>query len=161
MNKLMLAMSIFVAVTASVVAQTGASIDPITVSRLEALVNQRKLVSTDMTTIPGSVIYTYRQSGVTWTVTNLVNSINGTVPPTRYSVLKLLTAIADAGKYDEAKAALQAAKLPNGMPYWDALNAAQFLTADDARLQSGCALAVQSGFCTSNDVVSILEKAEG
>lgn len=148
------------AVAACALAAVHANLDPITTSRLEALVNQRRLVATDMATVPGKVVYTYRQGGVTWQTTNDVKSINGTVMPTRYSVLKLLTAIADAGKYDEAKAALQSAKLPNGMPYWDALNAAQFLTADDGRLKSGVALAVQSGLCTSNDVSEILRKAE-
>lgn len=147
-------------VVACALAAAHANLDPITTSRLEALVNQRRLVATDMVTIPGKVIYTYSQGGVTWQGTNDVKSINGKVMPTRYSVLKLLTAIADAGKYDEAKAALQSAKLPNGMPYWDALNAAQYLTDDDGRLKSGLALAVQSGLCTSNDVAEILRKAE-
>lgn len=157
MKRIPVLLSIAAACSATVAVS---ALDPITTSRLEALVNQRRLVATDMVTVPGKVVYTYRQGGVTWQATNDVKSINGTVMPTRYSVLKLLTAIADAGKYDEAKAALQSAKLPNGMPYWDALNAAQFLTADDGRLKSGVALAVQSGLCTSNDVAEILRKAE-
>lgn len=157
MKRIPVLLSIAAACSATVAVS---ALDPITTSRLEALVNQRRLVATDMVTLPGKVVYTYRQGGVTWQATNDVKSINGTVMPTRYSVLKLLTAIADAGKYDEAKAALQSAKLPNGMPYWDALNAAQFLTADDGRLKSGVALAVQSGLCTSNDVAEILRKAE-
>lgn len=157
MKRIPVLLSIAAACSATVAVS---ALDPITTSRLEALVNQRRLVATDMVTVPGKVVYTYRQGGVTWQATNDVKSVNGTVMPTRYSVLKLLTAIADAGKYDEAKAALQSAKLPNGMPYWDALNAAQFLTADDGRLKSGAALAVQSGLCTSNDVAEILRKAE-
>lgn len=157
MKRIPVLLSIAAACSATVAVS---ALDPITTSRLEALVNQRRLVATDMASVPGKVVYTYRQGGVTWQATNDVKSVNGTVMPTRYSVLKLLTAIADAGKYDEAKSALQSAKLPNGMPYWDALNAAQFLTADDGRLKSGAALAVQSGLCTSNDVAEILRKAE-
>ena len=133
-----------------------------TISRLEAKINERKITGREMVVINGvtNTVTHYSQSGVTWSETNVARVVTGTLAPVRYSVLKLLTAIADTGKYAQVKAALQSATLPNGMPYWDALIAAQELREDDPRLQSGIALAVSSGLCTSNDVATILQKSK-
>ena len=133
-----------------------------TISRLEAKINERKITGREMVVINGvtNTVTHYSQSGVTWSETNVARVVTGTLAPVRYSVLKLLTAIADTGKYAQVKAALQAAVLPNGMPYWDALITAQYLRADDPRLQAGVDLAVQSGMCTREEAEAILKKAE-
>ena len=133
-----------------------------TISRLEAKINERKITGREMVVINGvtNTVTRYSQSGVTWSETNVARVVTGTLAPVRYSVLKLLTAIADTGKYAQVKAALQAAVLPNGMPYWDALITAQYLRADDPRLQAGVDLAVQSGMCTREEVAAILKQAE-
>ena len=156
MNKMIM----FAACAAACIA--GRAIDDFTVSRMEAKINERKIVSRDMVIINGvtNTVTRYRQSGNEWAETNVAKFIVGVLAPTRYSTLKLLSAIADTGRYAEVKSALQSASTPNGMPYWDALLAAQYLLADDPRLQAGVQLAVQSGLCTSNDVASILSKAE-
>lgn len=142
------------------IATSGASLDPIAARRLEAMSNQKKLLSADTATIPGKVIYTYRQSGITWSETNNVRKVAGELPPAKYSTLKLLTVIADAGRYAEVKTALQTQTLPNGMPYWDALIAAQFLVANDPRLLAGIELAVQAGIATRDEIAALLKKAE-
>ena len=133
-----------------------------TISRLEAKINERKITGREMVVINGvtNTVTHYSQSGVTWSETNVARVVTGTLAPVRYSVLKLLTAIADTGKYAQVKAALQAAVLPNGMPYWDALITAQYLRADDPRLQAGVDLAVQSGMCTREEAEAILKNAE-
>jgi len=133
-----------------------------TISRLEAKINERKITGREMVVINGvtNTVTHYSQSGVTWSETNVARVVTGTLAPVRYSVLKLLTAIADTGKYEQVKTALQSSALPNGMPYWDALIAAQELRENDPRLQSGIALAVSSGLCTSNDVATILQKSK-
>ena len=153
-------LAIFAACAAVCIA--GRALDGYTVSRMEAKINERKIVSRAMIVIDGvtNTVTQYRQAGNEWTETNVAKFVMGVLSPKRYSTLKLLSAIADTGRYMEVKAALQSAATSNGMPYWDALLAAQYLRADDQRLQSGIGLAVQSGLCTSNDVASILSKAE-
>lgn len=133
-----------------------------TISRLEAKINERKITGREMVVINGvtNTVTHYSQSGVTWSETNVARVVTGTLAPVRYSVLKLLTAIADTGKYAQVKTALQSATLPNGMPYWDALIAAQELREDDPRLQSGVALAVSAGLCTSEEAAALLKKAK-
>ena len=133
-----------------------------TISRLEAKINERKITGREMVVIDGvtNTVTHYSQSGVTWSETNVARVVTGTLAPVRYSVLKLLTAIADTGKYAQVKTALQSATLPNGMPYWDALIAAQELREDDPRLQSGVALAVSAGLCTAEEAAALLKKAE-
>ena len=133
-----------------------------TISRLEAKINERKITGREMVVINGvtNTVTHYSQSGVTWSETNVARVVTGTLAPVRYSVLKLLTAIADTGKYAQVKTALQSATLPNGMPYWDALIAAQELREDDPRLQSGVALAVSAGLCTAEEAAALLKKAE-
>ena len=132
------------------------------ISRLEAKINERKITGREMVVINGvtNTVTHYSQSGVTWSETNVARVVTGTLAPVRYSVLKLLTAIADTGKYAQVKTALQSATLPNGMPYWDALIAAQELREDDPRLQSGVALAVSAGLCTAEEAAALLKKAE-
>ena len=148
------------AAAALTLAASGASLDPIAAKQLEAMSNQRKLLSADTATVPGKVIYTYRQSGMTWSETSAVRRVAGVLPPARYSTLRLLTAIADAGRYAQVKQALKEQTLPNGMPYWDALIAAQFLVADDPRLLAGIELAVQAGLGTREEIAALLKKAE-
>lgn len=133
-----------------------------TISRLEAKINERKITGREMVVINGvtNTVTHYSQSGVIWSETNVARVVTGTLAPVRYSVLKLLTAIADTGKYAQVKTALQSATLPNGMPYWDALIAAQELREDDPRLQSGVALAVSAGLCTAEEAAALLKKAE-
>ena len=133
-----------------------------TISRLEAKINERKITGREMVVINGvtNTVTHYSQSGVTWSETNVARVVTGTLAPVRYSVLKLLTAIADTGKYAQVKTALQSATLPNGMPYWDALITAQELREDDPRLQSGVALAVSAGLCTAEEAAALLKKAE-
>ena len=133
-----------------------------TISRLEAKINERKITGREMVVINGvtNTVTHYSQSGVTWSETNVARVVTGTLAPVRYSVLKLLTAIADTGKYAQVKTALQSATLPNGMPYWDALIAAQELREDDPRLQSGVSLAVSAGLCTAEEAAALLKKAE-
>ncbi len=59
--------------------------DPITISLAEAVINTRRLVAIDATTIPGKKICTYRQSGVTWQETNELYRINGVPMRNKYS----------------------------------------------------------------------------
>ena len=153
-------LAIFAACAAACIA--GRALDGYTVSRMEAKINERKIVSRDIVVINGvtNTVTRYRQAGNEWTETNVAKFATGVLSPKRYSTLKLLSAIADTGRYLEVKTALQNATTQNGMPYWDALLAAQYLLADDPRLQAGIGLAVQSGLCTSNDVAAILSKAE-
>lgn len=153
-------LAIFAACAAAHIAVLA--LDDYTVSRMEAKINERNIVSRDMIVIDGvtNTVTRYRQAGNEWTETNVAIFVTGVIAPKRYSTLKLLSAIADTGRYLEVKAALQSAATPNGMPYWDALLAAQYLLADDPRLEAGISLAVQSGLCTSNDVATILSKAE-
>lgn len=133
-----------------------------TVDRLTAKINERKITGREMVVINGvtNTVTHYSQAGVTWAETNVAKIATGTLAPVRYSVLALLSAIADTGKYAQVKAALQAATLPNGMPYWDTLMTAQYLRADDPRLQAGVELAVGSGLCTAEEAAAILKKAE-
>lgn len=151
---------IFAACAAACIAVRA--LDDYTVSRMEAKINERKIISREMIVIDGvtNTVTRYRQSGNEWSETNVARFVTGTLAVTRYSTLKLLSAIADTGRYAEVKAALQSTSTPNGMPYWDALLAAQYLLADDPRLQAGIDLAVQSGLCTREEAEAILKKAE-
>lgn len=139
----------------------GAKLDPITTSKLEALINTNRLISRTIEEREDGQysIETYRQAGVVTVVTNKLTAVATSRHPYKYSTLKLLTAIADSGKYAEIKEALTSQTLPNGMPYWDAILLAQYLMEDDPRLQSGCQLAVQSGLCTQEQLDAVLEAA--
>ena len=139
----------------------GAKLDPITTSKLEALINTNRLISRTIEEREDGQysIETYRQAGVVTVVTNKLTAVATSRHPYKYSTLKLLTAIADSGKYAEIKTALTSQTLPNGMPYWDAILLAQYLMEDDPRLQSGCQLAVQAGLCTQEQLDAVLEAA--
>lgn len=138
------------------------ALDDFTVNRLQAKINERRITGRSYVVEDGvtNTVTHYSQSGVSWTETNVARMVTGTVAVKRYSVLALLDAIADAGKYAEVKATLQAASAPNGMPYWDMFMAAQYFRADDPRLHAGVQLAVQSGLCTAEEAENILSKAE-
>lgn len=165
-----LAAALAVGATVTASAVEGAKLDPITVARMESLINTKKLVSREF--VPAlkegvtvtNVIETYRQgspTGIrTWSVTNELKAVVAKRRPAKYSTLRLLTAIADAGKYSLVKNAMQTQTLPNGMPYWDALMSAQFLMEDDPRLQAGVQLAVAAGLCTQEEAEAVLKKAE-
>ena len=149
-------------VMALVSSLTAVALDRFTVSRLQAKINERRIVSRSMVVEGGTTntVTVYRQSGAEWSQTNSATVLTGCIAPVRYSTLALLTAIADTGRYAEVKSALQSATLPNGMPYWDAMLAAQYLRADDPRLQAGIDLAVQAGLCTRDEAEAILKRAE-
>lgn len=154
-RKLMVAMALVLPISA-------VALDQFTVSRLQAKINERRIVSRSIVVENGitNTVTVYRQSGAEWSQTNSATVFTGCIAPVRYSTLALLTAIADTGRYAEVKSALQSATLPNGMPYWDAMITAQYLRADDPRLQTGVDLAVQSGLCTREEAKAILKKAE-
>ena len=140
----------------------GAKLDPITVSKLEALINTNRLLSRVIEEREDGQysIETYRQAGVTTVVTNKLKAVTAARHPFKYSTLKLLTAIADSGKYAQIKAALQEQTLPNGMPFWDSILLAQYLMEDDPRFIAGCQLAVRSGLCTQEQLDAVLEAAK-
>ena len=139
----------------------GAKLDPITTSKLEALINTNRLISRNIEEREDGQysIETYRQAGVVTVVTNKLTAVATMRHPYKYSTLKLLTAIADSGKYAEIKAALQEQTLPNGMPFWDSILLAQYLMEDDPRFIAGCQLAVQGGLCTQEQLDAVLEAA--
>lgn len=70
-------------------------LDPATVSRLDMLVNQKRLIGREI--VGTNIVYTFRQGGNTWCETNAVRHIDGTIQPTRYSRLKLYAVLARMG----------------------------------------------------------------
>ena len=66
----------------------------------------------------------------------------------KYSIMKLLAAVGTLGedKYDEAKAFMQSNRV-GGVPIWDLVNTAQYITEDDPRLVAAKKLVVDGGVC--------------
>ena len=108
-------------------ASPSADLDPITRSRLEALMNTKRLVSREV--VGTNIVYTYTQRGRTWTETNAVRHVDGTIQPTRYSKLKLYAILAQAGYWDPLKAWLESQTI-NGVNAWMAFTMAQDLRTD-------------------------------
>lgn len=146
------------------------TIDPITVSRAEAMINQKKLLWTELFTSnvvdqAGNIVeknfvrYHFRQAGVEWDEVKERIEISGRVGPKRYSKLKLLYAAEQAGKAGQLKDLLSSQTTPSGLTFWDLFNAAMYLKEDDENLMAGLKLAVQSGLCTQAQLDAILESA--
>lgn len=148
-----------------------ALVDPITVSRLEALINTKRLLDTKLFTSnvvdeatgietnKNFVQYHYRQSGVEWYEVRERVDINGRVGPKRYSKLKLLYAAEQAGKALQLKQLLSSQTTPSGLTMWDLFNAAMYLREDDQNLMSGLRMAVDGGLCTQEQLDAILKAA--
>ena len=115
----------FAVVSRAQTAATPKTLDPATVSRLEAFVRTKRLVSREV--IGTNVVYTFTQSGKTWSETNAVRHVDGAIQPTRYSRLKLYAAIARMGKWDELETWLKSQTI-------DGVNAyTAFLIANELR----------------------------
>ena len=150
---------------------TKTVVDPITVSRAEALINMKRLLDTKLftsnvvdettgiTTNKNFVQYHYRQSGVEWYEVRERVDINGRVGPKRYSKLKLLYAAEQAGKAGQLKQMLSSQTTPSGLTLWDLFNAAMYLREDDQNLMAGLRLAVEGGLCTQEQLDAILQAA--
>lgn len=146
-------------------------VDPITVSRAEALINVKRLLDTKLftsnvvdeasgiATNKNFVQYHYRQSGVEWYEVRERVDINGRVGPKRYSKLKLLYAAEQAGKAGQLKQMLSSQTTPSGLTLWDLFNAAMYLREDDQNLMAGLRLAVEGGLCTQEQLDAILQTA--
>ena len=146
-------------------------VDPITVSRAEALINMKMLLDTKLFTSnvvdettgtetnKNFVQYHYRQSGVEWYEVRERVDINGRVGPKRYSKLKLLYAAEQAGKAGQLKQMLSSQTTPSGLTLWDLFNAAMYLREDDQNLMAGLRLAVEGGLCTQEQLDAILQAA--
>ena len=150
---------------------TKAVVDPITISRAEALINMKRLLDTKLftsnvvdettgvTTNKNFVQYHFRQSGVEWYEVRERVDINGRVGPKRYSKLKLLYAAEQAGKAGQLKQMLSSQTTPSGLTLWDLFNAAMYLREDDQNLMAGLRLAVEGGLCTQEQLDAILQAA--
>ena len=66
----------------------------------------------------------------------------------KFSIMKLLAAVGSLGegKYDEAKTFMQNTRV-GGVPIWDLVNTAQYITEDDPRLVAAKKLVVDGGIC--------------
>ena len=101
------------------------TLDPATVSRLQAYVNTKRQISREI--VGTNVVYTFTKAGKTWSETNAVQHVDGTIQPTRYSRLKLYAALAQMGKWDALKAWLETQTV-------DGVNAYMaFMLANDLR----------------------------
>ena len=150
---------------------TKATIDPITVSMAEAMINAKKLVSAS--TFTSNVVdsttgqvqartfvkYHFRQAGHEWDEVKQRVEISGTIGPKRYSKLKLLYAAEQAGLAGQLKKILESKTTPSGLTYWDLFNAAMYLREDDANLMEGFRMVVQGGLCTQEQLDTILASA--
>ena len=146
-------------------------IDPITMSRAEALINTKRLLdtrlfssnvvdeTTGVVTNKNFVEYHFRQSGVEWYEVKERSEISGRVGPKRYSKLKLLYAAEQAGKAGQLKQMLSSQTTPSGLTLWDLFNAAMYLREDDQNLMAGLRLAVEGGLCTQEQLDAILQAA--
>ena len=144
-------------------------VDPITVSRAEAMINQKRLLATslftsnviDTTTGVGTnknfVRYHFRQAGREWYEVRERVEIAGRVGPKRYSKLKLLYAAEQAGKAGKLKEMLSSQTTPSGLTLWDLFNAAMYLREDDKNLMEGLRIAVEGGLCTQEQLDAILQ----
>lgn len=158
-----LAACLMAAVTAT--AQTASSggadleksLGKATVSRLEALASQRRLLSRTVTN--GVMVCTYVQSGRSWSVTNSLFSATGYAKPPRYSKLKLYAALVQVGKWDELKAWLQGQTV-NGMNAWEAFSLAQDLSADHELFTTWVGLAKEALGVDDATVAAVLKAAE-
>lgn len=147
------------------------TIDPITVSKSEALINAKKLISAHTFTSnivdeatgneqPRSFVkYKYRQAGVEWEEVRSRVEISGVIGPKRYSKLKILYAAEQAGLAGQLKQILEDKKTPSGLTYWDLFNAAMYLREDDTNLMEGFKLVVEGGLCTQEQLDKILQES--
>lgn len=146
-------------------------VDPITVSRAEAMINQKRLLNTSLFTSnvidtttgvetnKNFVRYHFRQAGREWYEVRERVDIAGRVGPKRYSKLKLLYAAEKAGKAGQLKQMLSAQTTPSGITLWDLFNAAMYLREDDQNLMTGLRIAVDGGLCTQDQLDAILQAA--
>lgn len=147
------------------------TIDPITVSRAQIMVNTKRLLGTTLFTsnvvdeVTGSVTekefvqYRFRQGSREWTEEKPRVEIAGRLGPRRYSKLKLLYAAEQAGKAGQLKTMLESQTTPSGLTLWDLFNAAMYLREDDQNLMAGLKLAVDGGLCTQEQLNAILQAA--
>ena len=103
------------------------TLDPATVSRLEAMIKVKRLIAREV--VGTNVVYTFTQSGRTWSETNAVQHVDGMIQPTRYSRLKIYAALAQMGKWDALKAWLETQEV-NGLNAYMAFMLANELRTD-------------------------------
>ena len=126
-NAIRLLLAAALVLAAAPITAVGAqkTLDPATVSRLQAFVNTKRQVSREI--VGTNVVYTFTQGGRTWSETNAVKHVDGAIQPTRYSRLKLYAALAQMGKWDALKAWLETQEV-NGLNAYMA-----FMLANDLR----------------------------
>lgn len=113
-----------------------------------------RIVGQDTSTVPGSVITTYRQGNNQWAMTNVLRVVNRPIErPVRYSKLKLIVAAKAAGKWAEVKAAIAAMDLE------DEWNACQFITSDYPAYISATNAVVTQGIATEAEVKAFMSQA--
>lgn len=114
-----------------------------------------RIVAQDTSTIPGSVITTYRQGLKSWSTTNVLRVVNRPVlRPVRYSKLKLINAAKAADKWDDVKAAIQAMNLE------DEWLACQFITSDYPAYIVATNAVITQGIATEAEVKAFMRQAE-
>ena len=153
----LLALASFAAVAPSTADAAQQTLDPATVSRLEAMIKVKRLIAREI--VGTNVVYTYAQAGRTWSETNAVQHVDGAIPPTRYSKLKLYAALASAGLWEPLKTWLSSQTV-NGVNAWEAFMMAQNLTSDHPLFMQYLAAAKQALQIDDATADLILAKAE-
>lgn len=108
------------------------ALDAVTVSRLQAKVNERQLIGRETVVIGGvtNLVTRYRQSGVEWSVTNVMKSFTGVLAVRRYSRLKVYVACVQLGLWDRLEAWLKTQTV-NGVNAYTAFMLANELAEDN------------------------------
>lgn len=114
-----------------------------------------RIVGQDTSTIPGSVITTYRQGLKSWSTTNVLRVVNRpVVRPIRYSKLKLIVAAKAAGKWADVKTAITAMGLE------DEWQACQFIASDYPAYVAATNAVITQGIATEAEVKAFMSQAE-
>ena len=91
------------------------------------MIKVKRLIAREV--VGTNVVYTFTQSGRTWSETNAVQHVDGTIQPTRYSRLKLYAALAQMGKWEALKSWLETQEV-NGVNAYVAFTLANDLRTD-------------------------------
>lgn len=127
-----------------------------TLSRLDALAKERRLVSRDaFVGADGvtNVVTTYRQNGALLSVTNALRPVATYATPRRWSKLRLIVAAKAAGRWDELKAGIKAAGLE------DEWLACQYVEDGDPAFVSATNAVVAAGIATAEEISAFLAGA--